>query len=204
MMASPKKSKGSAPRPSAKIADPLTSLTDNIYKNVENGPLVSRIKTLEVRLDELLGVESIEVDQLDPEGKRKGVPKATTEEGKKEAMEGLLNELLDCFMQLLKSPYGALAYLVESDSESIIKLYDVDSYDDYYVKLQGSTINVGSRELEGMVAGAGGERLFGVETNDIAIKDPSETPGNMEVANRIVGEIVESIKEKLEEADETD
>jgi hypothetical protein len=204
-MASPKKSNGSSPRPSAAVADPLSGASDSIYRNIENGPLIGKIKILEVQLEELLGIESMEVDELDPTGSgKKKLPKTTTEAEKKVVMEKLMNQLLDCFNTLLKTPYGSLGYLVESDAESIVKLYDVDSDEDYYMSLKSSEVNVGSKKLEGMVAAGGGKRLLGVETNNIAVADPEETLANKKVADGIVNEIVAAIKEKIEEAEETD
>ncbi len=201
-MARPKKSEP-APKPSALIVDPVSSQTDKLYKNIEDAPLIDKIRALEVRLDELVGIESIEVDELDPDGKQKSkTAKTSTEAEKEAATKKLLNELLACFAQLVKSPYGALSYLVKTDSESMIKLYGVDSYDDYYLKLQGSEIKVGSKKLENMVAAVGGERLLGVESNDIAIQDPGETQGNAVIADHIINEIIRSIEGKLEELSE--
>lgn len=204
-MGSPKKSNSYAPKPSVEIVDPLSSQTDRIYRNIETAPLIDKIKKLEIELEEFLGEESVEIDELDPKGKeKKDLPKPTTEAGEKEVMEKLLNDLLDCFNKLLKIPYGALGYMVGSDSESVVKLYGVDSDDDYYMKLDRSTVNVGSKRLEGMVAAGGGKNVFGIESNDIAIQDPMETPNNMKVANQLVNEIIQGIRDKLDEANEAE
>ncbi len=182
------------PKPTDQVVNPSSLKIDEVYKNIESEPLINKIKRLEVQLSGILGIESMEVDMSQ---QKISADKFSTEDDKNAAIKKLYRDILDCFNDLLKTPYGSLGYLVKSDSESIVKLYGVDSDDDYYLKLRGSVIRVSSKRLERMVVAGGGRRFIG--ERGLTIHDPAETTGNMKVADHVIHEIIYAIHEKLEE-----
>ena len=109
----------------------------------------------------------------------------------------MLSALLGCFQKLIHVEYGPLGYLVKSDSESIIRLYGVDTDEDFYAMAEGSRIRISSPKLEQMVAVGGGRRFIGEE--GLIANDPAETPMNARLSDEAIEEIIGSIKRRLEE-----
>jgi hypothetical protein len=190
-----------APKPSAQVVNDASQKLDSVYKNIQNEPLIEKIKAREEKLEALLGIETVEDDLKDAEREEKGEPdlervRADPETTKPQQI-ALFNELLGYFNALLKTTYGPLGYLVKSNSEEILKLYGVDSDDDFYLKLDRSVIRVSSRRLEQMVIAGGGKRFVG--ERGLLINDPAETPNNVRVTDEVVSEIISAIKEKVAE-----
>ena len=117
------------------------------------------------------------------------------------AEKGILNELLNDFKELLKTPYGPLGYLVMSEPEQIIKLYGVDTDKGFFAMVEGSRIRITSPKderffnLEKMIIAGGGKRWFG-EAGAV-LNDPAETQSNKKLSDTAICEIIESIKKKL-------
>lgn len=192
----PENSRADLPPPTTQVVNPPSFKIDNIYRNIENEPLIKKVKSEEIRLEELLGIDSVDIDleeaekgQQDPSEPKKGTPEWNA------SVEKSFKTLLDDFNKLLKTAYGPLGYLVMSDSESIVKLYGVDSDDDYYLYLRSSIIRVSSKRLEKMVVGGGGRRFIG--ERGLTIHDPAEITGNMKVADHVINEIISSIRRRL-------
>lgn len=187
---------GAMPAPTAQVRNPADERIYNLYKNIENLPLLIKIKKLEERLQILLGISSVELDieeMEDPQASNKQKP--SPEQAKSEHVD-VLRELLDDFKELLNTPYGSLGYLVQSDSEAILKMYGVDTDEDYYLKLKQSIILVSNRKLEEMIVAGGGKRWMG-EGN--LLYDPAEISRNLKVTDHAVNEIISSITAKLAE-----
>lgn len=185
------------PPPVAMVKNPASGKIERIYKNIENEPLIEKIKRLEEKLESLMGDYSVEADL---ENIREDKPILKSQMNKEEVRKGdivLLKDLLESFGRLLKTEYGVIGYLVRSNSEDILKLYGVDSDEDYYyhLKTQGSTIRISSKLVEGAVAAGGGRRWLG--ESGLLLNNPAETPNNIKVADRVIDEIIASIKTKL-------
>ncbi len=199
----PEISKSVLQAPGVEAVNPSSRNIDMIFRNIENEPLIKRIKALEEKLEALLGKRSVEVDL---EGMASGYEKKpdinNKERGTKKSLEdevSVFKELLDDFNELLETPYGSLGYLVKSNSEDILKIYGVDTDEDYYVQLEGSTIRISSERLEKAVR-VGARRFIGEEGS--LLKNPAETKENMKVADHAIHEIIYAIHEKLEKLDE--
>jgi hypothetical protein len=147
-----------------------------IHKNIQNEPLIKKIEKLE---NQLYLTHPNEQANYTPEEKK------------------MLQQLLKDFKELLKSPYGALGYLISTTTEEIIHLYGVDTDRDFYFNLQETKVRVPNPRLDEMVAAGGGKRWFG--ERGLVIVDPAETAANEKTADEAVEEIIASIKKKLNE-----
>ena len=188
--------------PSGQIINPSSGKIQNIYKNIENEPLINTIKTKEAKLEILEGEQSVELDieeaeNPDIENSTSGLNK----EQKRASERDILNELLLDFKSLLKTPYGPLGYLVMSESEQIRKLYGVDTDQDFLCMVEGSKIRITSPKdkklfnVEKMVVAGGGKRWMGEAGSTII--DPAETQSNEKFADEAIQEIISSIENKL-------
>ena len=179
--------------PAAQVTNPSSGKLENIYRNIDNEPLIKQIKELEVRYDELENVQSMERDEVEME-EQQGSTNADISINKENERQ-LLSSLLDKFTKLLKSPYGPIGYLVSTDSESIIKLYGVDTDEDYTDMVEGNRIRVSSQVLEKAIAAGGGRRFIG--ERGLILDNPAQTPANAKLSANAIGEIIQSIKRKL-------
>jgi len=187
------------PKPAAEVVNPATQQIEKLYRNIEDEPLIKRIKALEQRLMSITGKYSIEedVEEIAEElGDKKAGPKLEGPDSKNADGDRMkiLKELLDDFNQLLMIPYGALGYLVSSDSESIIKLYGVDTDREFYAIVGGSKIRVSQRRLEEAVA-ASGRRFIG--ERGLLINNPAETTSSEKLSDEAINEIIAAIQKKL-------
>ncbi|MCL4374076.1 MAG: hypothetical protein M1360_04205 [Candidatus Marsarchaeota archaeon] len=196
--------------PVAQVENPSSGKLENIYKNIENDPLINKIKTLEEKLEVLNGEQSVELDFEEAENPdiKDSIQKLNNEQ-KKTAKIEILNELLNDFNELLKIPYGSIGYLVRSDPEQIIKLYGVDTDRDFSAMIEGNKIRITSPQnkrffnVEKMVSAGGGKRWMG--EGGVTISDPAETPSNEKSSDEALYEIIASIEKKLSSNDsETD
>lgn len=162
-------------KPVKEVVNPSSGKVEKIYRNIEDEPLINKIKALE---NKLLAVHP------DP-----------NELYYTDADKKILKTLLDYFQKLMKVEYGPLGYLVKSDSESIIRLYNVDTDEDFYAMVEGSRIRISSQRLERMVAGGGGKRFLGEEA--LIANNPAETPMNARLSDEAIEEIIESIRKRL-------
>ncbi|MCW6160124.1 MAG: hypothetical protein LVQ95_03500 [Candidatus Micrarchaeales archaeon] len=162
-------------KPVKKVVNPSSKKIERIYRNIEDEPLINKIKALESKLL-AAHPDSSNLDYTD-------------------AGKQMLSSLLSCFQRLIRVEYGPLGYLVKSDSESIIRLYGVDTDEDFYAMVEGSRIRISSPKLEQMVVAGGGRRFIG-EYGLIA-NDPAETPANARLSDEAIEEIIESIKKRL-------
>ncbi len=144
-----------------------------IYRNVEDEPLIRKIKLLEKQLPD---------DFADRE--------ETTGQEKK-----VLEDLLNDFKQLLQVKYGALGYLVSTTSEEIIHLYGVDTDRDFVFLEGGSSIRVPNEKLDPVIEAGGGRRWMG--ERGFVLYDPEETPANRKMTDEAVKEIIAAIKDRL-------
>ena len=163
-----------AANPVAQVVNPSSKKIENIYRNIEDEPLINKIKNLEV---ELL--------KLHP----------NTDDDYSDGAKAILKQLFPDFEKLMKVKYGPLGYLVKSDSETIIHLYGVDTDEDYYEMVDGSRIRISSEQLEKMVVAGGGKRFIGEE--GLIANDPAETPRNAKLTADAVRMIMDSIKQIL-------
>ena len=170
-----------------------------ISRNIHGEKLIKKIKDLEETLEGLTNIDSVQRDIKEIEMKQyrkdstKNKPKKAPE-----SVEGILSRLLECFNELLKTPYGSLGYLIKSDAESILNLYGIDTNDDYYLKLKSSITRGNNRKLEKVIVGGGGRKWIG--EGEATVHIPIQTPENGEVADKVVNQIIKSIHEKLEAA----
>ena len=164
-------------KPVKKVVNPSSQKIEKIYRNIEDEPLIDKIKALESKL---LAVhpDSNDLDYTD-------------------ADKQMLSALLNYFQKLVRVKYGPLGYLVKSDSESIIRLYGVDTDEDFYAMVEGSRIRISSPKLEQMIAAGGGRRFIGEE--GLIANDPAETPMNARLSDEAIEEIIGSIKRRLGE-----
>lgn len=188
------------PEPDARIINPSSGKIESIYRNIVDEPLLGEIKGLEERLKELDNDYTVEKDVErvaeglgDAQAGPDGVDTKYSGYGREEALRGLL----DCFNRLLKTPYGAIGYLVGTDSESIVKLYGVDTDMDFYAMVHGSRIRISSRRLERAVA-VSGRRWIG--ERGLILHNPAETPLNERLAEDAINEIIAAIQSKLRSA----
>ncbi len=180
-----------------------------IYKNIKirKEPLVDKIKALEERLEALAGELSEneanrELEEEIETGKPVPIKRSTqyTENWEKE--KPILEELLKDFRGLLKTPYGALGYLVKSDAEDILKLYGVDTEREFWMLKGGSAIRIPSgKGLLGIsadkLAASGGRRW--APFRGLLVSNPQELPENAKTTDDAVKDIIEAIKSRLEE-----
>ncbi|MCL4389223.1 MAG: hypothetical protein M1528_00440 [Candidatus Marsarchaeota archaeon] len=145
-----------------------------IYKNIEDEPLIWKIKELEARL---------------PDGFSR--QKETTESQKE-----VLKLLLDDFEKLLKVKYGSLGYLVSTPSEYIVHKYGVDTDEDFCYLEGGSSIQVRNGALNRMVTGGGGRAWMG--ERGLLISDPEENQVNIRMTDDAIKEIMAAIKKRLQ------
>ncbi|MGI0100400.1 MAG: hypothetical protein ACREBH_01600 [Candidatus Micrarchaeaceae archaeon] len=186
----------------AQITNPSSGKLEDIYRNIENEPLISKIKALEEKLEVLNGEESVELDFEEAENPNAedNVQKLSPEQ-KDVAKKEVLNELLGNFKDLLKTPYGPLGYLVKSESEQILKLYGVDTDQEFSSMIEGTKILITSPKdkrffnVEKMVAAGGGKRWLGEA--GVALNDPAETQQNERLSDEAIQDIISSIEEKL-------
>ncbi len=188
--------------PVAKIINPSSGKLENIYKNIENDALINKIKALEEKLELLKGEQSVELDFEEAENPGIGKSMQKLSQNQKDAAEKeILNELLNDFKELLKTPYGPLGYLVRSEPEQIIKLYGIDTDKDFFTMIEGSRIRITSPKderffnLEKMIVAGGGKRWFG-EAGAV-LNDPAETQSNKKTSDNAIHEIIASIEKKL-------
>ncbi len=181
------------PKPVAQARNPANDKIDNIYRNIENEPLVDKIKSLEEDLEVVRGIPSIELDMEEMTGKRRPKQNLTPQQWNSENVR-ILKELLKDFTELLKTPFGSLGYLVKSDSEIILKLYGIDSDRIYYYKLKGSTILISSRQLENMVTAGGSRRWIG---EGHYLYNPAEIESKLPLTDAVVKAIIDSIQKQL-------
>ncbi len=179
-----------------------------VYRNIENEPLIGRIKALEDKLEALMGdlsedeaaremEEEIKTGKPVPAGPKRENANNTGEE------KHILNELLKDFEELLKTTYGPLGYLVKSDSEDVLKLYGVDTDREFWTLRGGSAIRVPSAKgwlqfSADTLAVAGGRRWIGLR--GLMVSNPQELPENARTTDDVIKEIIEAIKTKLKEA----
>ncbi len=174
----------------------ITDQVSRVNRNIENEPLVRKIKALEQKLIEAMGdKESVMEDLKEEQDKLDG-----KKEGKHVEDVGLerkiLEELMDDFTELLKTKYGALGYLVQSTSADIEKLYGIDTDREYYCMIDGSRIRIPNAKLDPMVAAGSGRRWIG--ERGLIIDNPAETPANAKITDNVVNEIIDAIQKKLE------
>jgi hypothetical protein len=174
--------------------DPITA----IHKNIQNEPLIGRIKVLEARLLEMRpgGNETV---TRDIEEIGNGLENRLEE---KHAVDGtrkkeILERLLRLFKELLKTRYGPLGYIVSTTASDIEKLYGVDTDRDFYF-MDGSSIRIPNRKLDPAVDAGGGRRLGMFGERGLILYDPSETPLNVRITDHAVQEIIDAIQKKLE------
>ena len=145
-----------------------------IYRNIENEPLVWKIKDLEAKLP-------------DDFAHQKGTAEPERE---------VLKRLLDAFRQLLEAKYGSLGYLVSTSSENIMHKYGVDTDEDFCYLRGGSSILVKSRVLRRMIVGGGGRVWMG--ERGLLISDPEENPVNMRMTDDAIKRIITAIEKRLQ------
>ena len=189
-------SKANIPSPAAQVVNPSSQKIENLYRNIEDEPLIKRIKALEERLMTLTGKYSVDED-IEKVAEQLGDRRIEADtEGAGMGRATILKLLLGDFNELLKIPYGALGYLVSSDSESIVKLYGVDTDMEFYAMVEGSKIRISSRRLERAVFG--NKRFIGEA--GLTLHNPAETTNNERLADEAISEIIASIKRKLSSA----
>ncbi|MGI0141634.1 MAG: hypothetical protein ACREBF_03225 [Candidatus Micrarchaeales archaeon] len=178
---------------------PITNPVADLYRNIENEPLIKKIKVLENNLMEVRASEKESLAQhlgdIEDKVLRHQNQNAAEHHKKKEQEREIMKELLSDFTELLKTPYGPLGYLVSSTSEGIIHLYGIDTDNDYYFKLKGNVFRVPNKKLDEMVAAGGGFRFVG--ERGVLVHNPSETPSNAKVTDHAIQEIIEAIQQKL-------
>lgn len=173
-----------------------------IYRNIENEPLINKIKALEEKLVSLTGDltarEALKETEEEIEtGKPVPMQKPQTARLSEEERK-IYEELLDDFNELLKVPYGPLGYLVKSTSEDIIKFYGVDTDRDFWTLRGGSAIRLINKKAPfatDKMAIAGGRRW--APYRGLLISDPEEMPENIKQTDEAIQEIVAAIKKKL-------
>ncbi len=184
-------------KPAATVVNSASGKIERIYKNIENEPLINHIKALEEKLEILTGVQSVELDIEEIENPEMKDLQTLSPEQAVAKKEEILNKLLADFGELLKTQYGSLGYLVMSESEQILKLYGVDTDDDYFFDFEGSTMRISSSKLEKMVAAGGGKRWIGEDA--LHAKNPAETQDNRKIADEAINRIMQAIKNMLAE-----
>lgn len=187
--------------PIANIKNPSSGKLESIYKNIENEPLIKKIKSAEEELEVIMNIQSVELDIEEAENPNlKNISKLTKLQ-KDEMKKALLNELKDDFEKLLKIPYGPLGYLVMSESEQILKLYGVNTDDNFFDMVEGSKIRITSPKdkegfnVEKMIVASGGKRWLG-EAGSI-LNDPAETKQNEQLSSDAIKKIIVSIESML-------
>ena len=170
--------------------DPITK----INRNIEDEPLIKRIKALELKLLDAMGSrESVAEDIEEAQGN--GRSKGQRREEDRAAEAAALRDLLEAFEELLKTKYGSLGYLVSSTSADIESLYGIDTDLEYYCLVDGSRIRVPNQRLDGMISAGGGRRWMGERS--MIIDNPAETQANMRVTDHAVSQIIAAIRKKL-------
>lgn len=185
-------------RPAGAYTNPASNTIESVYRNIEDEPLIKKIKKLEERLGGLLGIPSVEQDieeAAEELGDKPKMAKPDKQEADAEERE-IMGELLEGFNRLLKAPYGALGYLVMSDPEEVKKLYGVDTMMDFYSMVGGSVIRISSTRMEGAVM-ASGHRFIGEE--GMYLRNPSETPNNARLSDDAIKDIIAAINDRLDE-----
>jgi hypothetical protein len=145
---------------------------NKIYKNIEDEPLVRKIKDLEKQLPDNFAKKNSLADNE----------------------KQILGELLADFKQLLNVKYGPLGYLVSTSAEDIIHLYGVDTEEDFIFLEGGSSLRVPNPILDRM---AGTDNRRWVPARGLLVADPAENPQNMKVTDDAINEIINAIESKL-------
>jgi hypothetical protein len=146
---------------------------NKIYKNIEDEPLIRKIKNLEKQLPDNFANK-----------------KNLTDSEKK-----ILGELLKNFKQLLKVKYGPLGYLVSTPAEDIIHFYGVDTEEEFIFLEGGSSIRIPNRRLDRAVMAGGSKRWMG--ERGLLISDPQENPQNLRVTDAAINEIIQAIGKRI-------
>lgn len=172
--------------------DPVTA----IYGNIENEPLVRKIKDEELKLLKALGYESVMEDIEEAVDEANGMAFQKPKE-EKEVQKAMFESLLRDFRSLLGTKYGALGYLVSSDSESIKKLYGIDTDVEFCCRLGQSRIKVPNPAIDSVVAAGGGRQWGNLDGRKIIIQDPKETDSDAKTTEQLVNDIIAAIKKRL-------
>lgn len=178
-----------------------------VYRNIENEPLIDKIKALEDKLEALTGNLSedeaaAEMEKEIETGKPVPIERRRQNANDIGEVREILNELLKDFEELLKTPYGALGYLVKSNSEDILKLYGVDTDREFWTLRGGSAIRLPNAKVRFAVDKltlAGGRRWGPLR--GLLVSNPQELPENAKTTDEAIKEIIESIKNKLKGAE---
>ncbi|MDE1827652.1 MAG: hypothetical protein KGH65_00620 [Candidatus Micrarchaeota archaeon] len=145
-----------------------------LHKNLEEEPLVKRIKQIEKGL--LV--------------RRGDYFKDYTGDEKRQ-----LRELLKLFEELLQTKYGALNYILKTMPNEIEALYKVNTSIDFTVDLDEVRMRIPNPVLDGAIAAGGGRGIVGEEHKKVY--SPEEDKRNEKVTDKAIEEIVESIKRIL-------
>ncbi|HVA82653.1 MAG TPA: hypothetical protein VNF06_00625 [Candidatus Aquilonibacter sp.] len=145
-----------------------------LHKNLEEEPLVKKIKHIEGKL--LV--------------RRGDYFKDYTMEEKVQ-----LKELLKLFEELLQTKYGALNYILKTMPNEIEALYNVNTSIDFTVDLDEVRMRIPNPVLDGAIAAGGWRSLIGEEPKKVY--SPEEDARNEKITDKAIEEIVESIKKIL-------
>ena len=187
--------------PVANIENPSSGKLESIYKNIENEPLIKEIKSNEEKLEVITNIQSVELDIKEEEDPTLEKLSKLSKEQKEDMKKTLLNKLKNDFEKLLKIPYGSLGYLVMSESEQILKLYGVNTENNFFDMVEGSKIRITSPKdkkgfnIEKMIVASGGKRWLG-ETGTV-LSDPAETKQNEQLSDDAIKKIIVSIDKML-------
>jgi len=187
--------------PAASVANPSSGKLESIYKNIENEPLINKIKALEEKLEILSGEESVELDVEEAKNPNMDITNKLSPKQTAAAEKGILNELLNDFKELLRTPYGSLGYLVKSESEQILKLYGVDTDKAFFSMIEGSRMMITSPkgkhffDVEKMEVAGGGKRWLGEA--GVTLSNPAETQENGKLSDDAIREIIAAIEKRL-------
>ncbi len=187
--------------PAARVSNPSSGKLDSIYKNIENEPLINKIKALEEKLEILSGEESVELDIEEAENPNMEIVNKLKPEQTAAAEKEILNVLLNDFVELLKTKYGPLGYLVKSESEQILKLYGVDTDKAFFSMIEGSKMMITSPkgkqffDVEKMAVAGGGKRWLGEA--GVTLSNPAETQANEKLSDDAIREIITAIRKRL-------
>ncbi len=188
------------PDPVAYGKDPDSLKLKGLYKNIEDNKLIKSIKAIEQQLLDAENKPSVSED-IEEVAEELGDAKPSlhkTGSGNGIGKKNLLMKLLKDFEELLTVPYGAIGYLVMSDSESIRHLYGVDASTDFYAMVDDTRIRISSERLGKMIIAGGGKMFLG-EGGEI-LDDPAETSSNEKLADDAINGIIRSIRDMLSDA----
>ncbi|HVA82821.1 MAG TPA: hypothetical protein VNF06_01520 [Candidatus Aquilonibacter sp.] len=108
-----------------------------------------------------------------------------------------LKELLGLFEKLVKTPYGALNYIIQTEAENIKTLYDVNTGIDFTTDIDEVKVHVPNPKLDSMVEAGGGRRWMILGEAGEEVDSPKEDAKNAKVTDEAIEEIIDSIKDIL-------